>query len=72
MPTRTSRFLGCAGDRRKKIYPADSVMEKHLFTRARLNLLQNVTRYVIPEACANIAYSIVHPKRDAFRDDSRI
>jgi hypothetical protein len=25
-----------------------------------------VTRYVIPEACANIAYSIVSAKRDAF------
>jgi hypothetical protein len=36
------------------------------------NLLQNVTRYVIPEASANIAYSIVSAKRDAFRDASSI
>jgi hypothetical protein len=27
---------------------------------------------VIPEACANIAYSIVSAKRDAFRDASSI
>jgi len=27
---------------------------------------------VIPEACANIAYSIVSGKRDAFRDASSI
>ena len=31
-----------------------------------------MTRNVIPEACANIAYSIVSPKRDAFRDASSI
>jgi hypothetical protein len=31
-----------------------------------------VTRYVIPEVCANIVYSIVFAKRDAFRDASSI
>jgi hypothetical protein len=31
-----------------------------------------VTRYVIPEACANITYSIVSAKRDAFRVASSI
>jgi hypothetical protein len=31
-----------------------------------------VTRYVIPEACGNITYSIVSAKRDAFRDASSI
>ena len=31
-----------------------------------------MTRYVIPEDCANIAYSIVSAKRDAFRDVSSI
>ncbi len=31
-----------------------------------------MTHYVIPEACANIAYSIVSEKRDAFRDASSI
>jgi hypothetical protein len=31
-----------------------------------------MTRYVIPEACANVAYSIVSAKRDAFRDASSI
>jgi hypothetical protein len=36
------------------------------------NLLQNVTRYVIPETCPNIANSIVSVKRDAFRDASSI
>jgi hypothetical protein len=36
------------------------------------NLLQNVTRYGIPEASANITYSIVSAKRDAFRDASSI
>jgi hypothetical protein len=36
------------------------------------NLLQNVTRYVIPEVCVNITYSIVSAKRDAFRDASNI
>ena len=35
-------------------------------------LLQNVTLYVIPEACANIVYSIVSAKCDAFRDASSI
>jgi hypothetical protein len=29
-----------------------------------------VTRYVIPEACENITYSIVSAKRDVFRDAS--
>jgi hypothetical protein len=44
----------------------------HLSQECTNNLLQNVTRYVIPEACANIAYSIVSVKRDAFRDASSI
>jgi hypothetical protein len=44
----------------------------HLSQESTNNLLQNVTRYVIPEACANIAYSIVSAKRDAFRDASSI
>jgi hypothetical protein len=44
----------------------------HLSQESTNNLLQNVTRYVIPEACANIAYSIVSAKRDAFRDVSSI
>ncbi len=29
-----------------------------------------MTRYVIPEACENITYSIVSAKRDVFRDAS--
>jgi hypothetical protein len=44
----------------------------HLSQESTNNLLQNVTRYVIPEACANIEYSIVSAKRDAFRDVSSI
>ena len=44
----------------------------HLSEESTNNLLQNVTRYVIPESCANIAYSIVSAKRDAFRDASTI
>jgi hypothetical protein len=44
----------------------------HLSQESTNNLLQNVTCYVIPEACANIAYSIVSAKRDAFRDTSSI
>jgi hypothetical protein len=35
-------------------------------------LWQNVTSYVIPEACPNITYSIVSAKRDALRDASSI
>ncbi len=31
-----------------------------------------MTRYVIPEVCANIAYSIASSKRDVFRDASSI
>ena len=44
----------------------------HLAQESTNNLLQNVTCYVIPEACSNIAYSIVSAKRDAFRDASSI
>jgi len=35
-------------------------------------LLQNTTRYVIAEAFANIAFSIVSAKSDALRDASSI
>ena len=51
----------------KKIVPTEPA---HLAQESTNNLLQNVTRYVIPEVCANIAYSIVSTKRDAFRDAS--
>ena len=44
----------------------------HLSQESTNNLLQNVTRYVIPEACGNITYSIVSAKRDAFHDASSI
>ncbi len=44
----------------------------HLSQVSTNNLLENVTRYVIPEARANIVYSIVSAKRDAFRDASSI
>ena len=32
--------------------------------------MQNTTRYVIPQACAKIAYSILSAKRDTLRDVS--
>ena len=44
----------------------------HLSQESTNNLLQNVTRYVIPEACAKIAYSIVSEKHHALRDPSII
>ena len=44
----------------------------HLSQESTNNLQQNVTRYVIPEACLNIAYAIACAKRDAFRDASSI
>ena len=44
----------------------------HLSQESTNNLLENVTRYVNPESCANIAYSIVSGKRDTFRDASSI
>ena len=44
----------------------------HVSQESTNNLLQNVTRYVIPEACTNIVYSIVSSKRHAFRDVSSI
>ena len=44
----------------------------HLSQESTKKLLENVTRYVIPESCGNIAYSIVSAKRDAFRDVSII
>ena len=44
----------------------------HLSQESTNNLLQNVTSYVIPESCANIVYSIVSVKRDAFHDAPNI
>jgi hypothetical protein len=43
----------------------------HLSQESTNNLLQNVTRYVIPEVCGNIVYSIVSTKHDAFLNASR-
>ena len=44
----------------------------HLSQESTNNVLQNVTRYVIPEACEKIVYTIVSAKRDTLRDDSSI
>ena len=53
-------------------YPVALTEPDHLSEESTNNLLQNVTRYVIPESCTNIVYSIVSAKRDTFRDASSI
>jgi hypothetical protein len=49
-----------------------SLEPAHLDQESTNNLVQNVTRYVIPEVCGNITYSIVSGKRDTFIDVSSI
>ncbi len=60
----------CRFSRMYKLLPLTEPV--HLSQESTNNLLQNVTRYVIPEACSNIVYSIASAKRDAFHDTSSI